>query len=106
MDTAITKMPTGPGAVGIREVADNWRKMSFTALRAMMQTQPLDTFPKNTVSVYKDPRKKLLRKGAIEESLVVDFETTVNGEYQSGCLSIPRRFEEQVFCQNGGTLLW
>ena len=106
VDAAITKIPTGSGAVGIREVADNWRKVSFTALRAMMQTQPLDNVPKNTVFVYKDPRKKLLRKGATEESLVVDFETTVNGEYQAGCLAIPRRLEDQVFRHNVGILLW
>ena len=106
VDTAVTKVPGDAEEVNLREVADNWRKMTFTALRSMMQTQPLENFPKNTVFIYKDPRKKFLRKGATEESLVVNFETTVGGEYQSSDLSIPRRLEEQVFRQNLGVLLW
>ena len=90
----------------MKEVAENWRKMSFTALKGLMQIQPLDNFPKHTVFIYKDPRKRLLRKGVTEESLVVDFETMVRDEYLTRSLAILKRLEEQVFRQNIGILLW
>ena len=106
VDVAVTKLPTKSGSSSMKEVADNWRKMSFAALRSMMQTQPLDNFPKNTVFIYKDPRKKLLRKGAAEDSLVVDFETVVQDEYLTGSLAVPKRLEEEIFRQNIGVLLW
>ena len=106
VDVAVTKLPESAEYESMKEVADNWRKMSFAALRGLMQTQPLDNFPKNTVFVYKEPRKKLLRKGATEDSLVVDFETTVNGEVQTGCLALPKRLEEMVVRHKAGILLW
>ena len=106
VDVAVMKLPESAKPESMKEVAENWRNMSFTALKGLMQIQPLDNFPKHTVFIYKDPRKRLLRKGATEESLVVDFETMVRDEYLTGSLAIPKRLEDQVFRQNIGILLW
>ena len=74
VDVAVTKM--ADMSVGdIKELADNWRKMSYVTLRAIMQAQPLDNFPVNTLFVYKNARSKLLRKEAREEALLVDVDT-------------------------------
>ena len=55
VDVAVTKVPKGVTESRVRELADSWRKMSYTALRRMMMVQPLDNFPPNTIFVYKAP---------------------------------------------------
>lgn len=106
VDVAVTKMTDKSSAESRRELADNWRSMNFAALRAMMTVQPLDNFPVDTVFVYKEPRTKLLRKGATEEALIVDFETEVGGEYLTGTVAIPRRLQERVEKTRVGVMLW
>ena len=105
-DVSVTKVPKGVSESSIREVADGWRKMSFTALRSLMSVQSLDSLPANTIFMYKDARVKLLRKGAQEQSLLVDYETEVDGEPVTGTLTIPRRLEEKVKKTAVGIMLW
>ena len=40
VDVAVTKLPESAKPESMKEVAENWRKMSFTALKGLMQIQP------------------------------------------------------------------
>ena len=106
VDVAVTKMADKASVGDIKELADNWRKMSYVTLRAIMQVQPLDNFPVNTMFVYKNARSKLLRKEAREEALLVDVETEVGGESLTGTVAIPRRLQDKIERTPVGVMLW
>ena len=89
----------------MRKLGDNFRKMNKLTLLAHMSTQTLDSFKPNTVFMFKDVKKRKVRKDH-EDAVTVAFETEVDGEKVEGTLIVPARIEAELRATGAGLLLY
>ena len=105
-DASAIKAPETCDKETLKSMADGLRQLSKRALIARMTTQSLESFPSNTVFLFKDLTKRRLRKDN-EPALVVSYETEVGGETLEGNLIVPARVEGEIReCGNRGILIF
>lgn len=90
----------------MKEQAENMRKLSKAALLATMTTQTLDDFEAGTVFIFKDVKKRRLRKD-FEEAVMVSYETkTAEGEFVNGVVVVPQRIESDLRRHGSGIMIY
>jgi hypothetical protein len=90
----------------LKKMADGLRKLSKRALVACMTTQTLDNFPQNTVFLFKDVKKRKLRKDC-EPAVMVSYETLAeDGERLEGTIIVPARYEDEMRRMGSGLMIY
>ena len=98
-------MPNVSGPEELKSRAEDLRKLTPLQIEAAVGRQSLDQFPENTVFVYKNVTKKVMRQGQ-DELLMVNYVTKIEGKDLSGVLVLPKRLEGQLQQIETGILLY
>jgi hypothetical protein len=93
------------GVENMKKVADGFRQMAKSAVTSVFTVRSLDSFPENTVFVFKNVSKRKLKRDA-EESITVEYETEVDGVAQEGTVLVPSRLEEKLMTKVSGLMVF
>jgi hypothetical protein len=105
-DVSAMKTPIDSSREELKKLADGLRKLSKRALLACMTTQSLDNFPPNTVFLFKDVKKRKLRKDC-EPAVMVSYETEIDeGERLEGTVVVPARYEDELKRLGSGLMIY
>jgi hypothetical protein len=99
-DVLIARARPGTDREGLRKMADEFRKLSPRNLTARMSIQMLETFPDGTVFIFKDKKRRKLRQDS-EPSMLVTYETVLEGETIEGVVIVPNRIEKDIDASGG-----
>lgn len=89
----------------MKQFADGLRSMSPTALIGYMSTMSLDKFEAGDVIIFKDVKKRKLRKDG-DDVVTVSFEVGCGETFKSGTVIMPLRLETELRKAGSGVAIY